>query len=303
MNRFDLLTCFLLSIFTLSGIAGCTPGNGKSQDATEVNADINIVSAPQKDVLLTYWDNFDFQDTLALRNPEIGEQTLVDFITALKKFPDTISAKAVKHMLSKAKRSPASFRYFTQQYDHYLYDPNSPLRNDTYYQPVLEFLLDSCLLNETDKYRYNSLLKLVRKNQTGTVAADFEFQLSRGKKRSLYDISAPFTLLFFYEPGCPHCEEAIEQFETTPGFQRLVKNGKLNVLAIYAMGDQNIWKAYQPHIPAGWTNGLDRNMRVLNHGLYEIRASPTLYLLDKDKVVLLKDTDLRQVASFFNANV
>lgn len=302
MKRFVFFKYVLLSTFTFSGILSCTPGNGKSPVSTEVQANTKMVSAAPKDVLLHYWDDFDFKDTVALKNPEIGEQALVDFIAALRKFPDPVSAYAVKHMLSKAKRYPTSFNYFTQQYAHYLYDPNSPIRNDAYYKPVLEFLLDSCVQNDSDKYRYNSLLTMMKKNSAGTPATDFEFQLPKGNKGSLYDIDAPFTLLFFYEPGCPHCEDAIDQLQTTPDFQQLVENGKLFVLAIYATGDRNIWKAYQSHIPGAWTNGLDRNMQVLHKGLYEIRASPTLYLLDKDKIVLLKDTDLGQVASFFNAS-
>jgi thiol-disulfide isomerase/thioredoxin len=301
MNRFDFLKYFLFSSFTFSGITGCTPGNGKVPAAVAEASPV-IVSASSKETLLQYWDNFNFRDTLALKNPEIGEQAVVNFIAALRRFPDTVSTRAVKHMLSKAKPFATSFSYFTKQYEHYLYDPNSPMRNDTYYQPVLEFLLDSCALDKTDKYRYSSLLKMVKMNSAGNAAPDFDFQVPAGTRGSLYGINAPFTLLFFYEPGCPHCEAAIDELQTTPGFQELVANGKLNVLAIYAMGDRKIWKAYQSRIPLGWTNGLDKDKQVLTKGLYEIRASPTIYLLDKDKVVLLKDTDLRQVASFLNAS-
>jgi thiol-disulfide isomerase/thioredoxin len=301
MNRFDFLTYLLFSSFTLSGILGCTPGNGKVPAAV-VKSGPKIISASSKETLLHYWDNFDFRDTVALQHPEIGEQAVVDFIAGLHRFPDTVSARAVKHMLSKAKPYPTSFNYFTMQYAHYLYDPNSPMRNDAYYQPVLEFLLDSCALDKADECRYSSLLKLVKMNSAGNAAPDFDFQLPGGNRGSLYGINAPFTLLFFYEPGCPHCEAAIDDLQTTPALQQVVATGKLTVLAIYAMGDRKIWKAYQSRIPVGWTNGLDRNKQVLTKGLYEIRASPTLYLLDNDKVVLLKDTDLRQVASFLNAS-
>ncbi|WP_442590761.1 DUF5106 domain-containing protein [Pedobacter sp. AW31-3R] len=301
MNRFNFFKYFLLSPFIVSGIFGCLPDAVHAPGSSAGKASTNTVSKIPKDVLFHYWDDFDFNDTIALNNPEIGEQAVVNFIAALKKFPDTISKRAVKHMLSQAKVYPASLSYFTKQYDHYLYDPNSPMRSDVYYKPVLEFLLDSCQLNDTDRHRYHSLLTLVKKNSAGSPAPDFNFQLPGGNKSSLYDINAPFTLLFFYEPGCPHCEDAMIQLQTTPGFQQLVEKGNLNVLAIYAMGDRNIWKAYQSHIPATWTNGLDKNRQILNQGLYEIRASPTLFLLDKDKVVLLKDADLGQVTSFFKA--
>ena len=48
-----------------------------------------------------------------------------------------------------------------------------------------------------------------------------------------------------------------------------------------------------------WGNGYDKG-QVLTHGLlYDLSSIPSFYLLDKDKKVLLKDADWRQVTQFF----
>src|SRR5690606_32921875 len=141
--------------------------------------------------------------------------------------------------------------------EHYLYDANSPMRNDVYYEQVLEVLLQSRWLDEADTYRFRERLILVRRNKVDTQALDFKFQRVDGSVSTLYDGRAPFTLLMFYEPGCSHCEAVIEQLQSTPGFQELTNKGTLDVLAVYALGERSIWEKYQPHIPASWMNGFD----------------------------------------------
>ena len=53
-------------------------------------------------------------------------------------------------------------------------------------------------------------------------------------------------------------------------------------------------------MPAGWMVGMDREV-VKNEALYDLKAMPSLYLLDGNKQVLLKDAPyeaIRQALSF-----
>ena len=51
-------------------------------------------------------------------------------------------------------------------------------------------------------------------------------------------------------------------------------------------------------MPANWINGFDSNQKIANEELYDLKAMPTLYLLDKGKKVLLKDADLDEILLF-----
>jgi hypothetical protein len=44
-----------------------------------------------------------------------------------------------------------------------------------------------------------------------------------------------------------------------------------------------------PIYPDNWYNGFDPDMVIRGESLYNVRAIPSLYLLDKDKIVLMKD--------------
>ena len=44
-----------------------------------------------------------------------------------------------------------------------------------------------------------------------------------------------------------------------------------------------------PVYPEEWYNGFDPDFVIRNETLYNVRAIPSLYLLDSEKTVLLKD--------------
>jgi hypothetical protein len=52
--------------------------------------------------------------------------------------------------------------------------------------------------------------------------------------------------------------------------------------------------------PASWINGYDKNRHVKDN-LYDFVAIPTLFLLDKDKRVLLKDVNLIMVERYLRS--
>ena len=50
------------------------------------------------------------------------------------------------------------------------------------------------------------------------------------------------------------------------------------------------WREYRGHIPPSWINGYDAGCVVREKSLYDLHAIPALYLLDRDKRVLVKDS-------------
>jgi hypothetical protein len=46
-------------------------------------------------------------------------------------------------------------------------------------------------------------------------------------------------------------------------------------------------------------NSYDKGTAVLKNELYDLKASPTIYLLDKDKRVILKNTGIEQINQYF----
>ncbi len=247
-----------------------------------------------------YWDHFNFSDTSAQFNNGSAEQILVDYLAMFPQVSLDKLETGIPQFLDQAKIEPTSFAFFQQKLDSYLYDPNSPMRNDLYYEPVLTYFTASDRISAADKEKYKVLLDLVKRNKEGTRATDFSFLLADGTTSSLYQTDAALLLLMFYEPGCSNCEETFAALKAHAGIQDLISNKHLSVLAVYPDGNLDIWKNYRSQVPANFINVIDEKQAVLSKGLYDLKASPTIYLLDKDKKVILKDTDLNGFGEYLS---
>jgi hypothetical protein len=73
------------------------------------------------------------------------------------------------------------------------------------------------------------------------------------------------------------------------------------LLSLFVDEEIDIWKRHQHEIPSNWIDARDGTSGFkIQKQLYTIRAIPSLYLLDKEKCVLLKDVDIQEVEEFIN---
>ncbi|GHE39684.1 DUF5106 domain-containing protein [Sphingobacterium griseoflavum] len=283
--------CYAVALFLL--VACHHSPSTADQAAASDSAFQDVHPAAATDMLSQYWVGYDFQDDSNRQDPEKGEQALVDFISLFGQADNQTVSSAIKRMLAAARQSPKAYDFFVAQYEKYLYNPNSPMRNDAYYEPVLEFKLDSTQLDSMERIKTATLLRLLRQNKPGTRAADFSFQLATGESARLSELSFPLTVLFFYEPGCSHCEEAIAMLRAYEPLNRRIQQKTLGFLAVYPFGDKAAWKAYQQQIPDNWLQAFDERQEVVKKGKYDLKATPTIFLLDENKNVIRKDVDVR----------
>ena len=126
-------------------------------------------------------------------------------------------------------------------------------------------------------------------NRPGTPATDFRFIDTAGRKRTLYGIRAELLLLIFGNPDCQACKELQEALESREDLSAAIASGELKVVDIYIDDDVEGWKQRVAEYPASWINGYDPDFVIRTDLLYNVRALPSLYLLDANKTVLLKD--------------
>nr|WP_227472084.1 DUF5106 domain-containing protein [Parabacteroides bouchesdurhonensis] len=249
-------------------------------------------------LVIHYWDKFNFKDTAFIHLPEITEQAFSDFIDVLKYVSSETADSAIKGMMSKAEADSTMFVYFADLYEKYLYDPNSPMRNEELYIPVLQSVINCSMIDEVNKIRPSHQLELAMKNRLGEPATNFTFTLANGKKGTLYDVKSDYMLLYFYNPDCHACKEVTEQLAASGVLKEWEKNKKIKVLAVYPDEDLDAWTAHISSMPPGWINSYDETVGLKNDEVYDLKAIPTLYLLDKNKNVLLKDATFRQFEDY-----
>ncbi len=179
--------------------------------------------------------------------------------------------KAVRTFGRKAAADSAAYPCLLALADKFLYDPSSPTRNEEAYLHLLEKILGGALPEESSRPSYLLALEKCSLNRIGEKAADFAFTDAGGTRRTLHGIKAPVTLIFFGNPGCTACTQYKEAFEEDREIAAKISAGDIYVVNAYPDEDT-----------------------VLND-LYNIRAIPSLYLLDSDKTVMLKDASVQEV--------
>ena len=197
-----------------------------------------------------------------------------------------------------AARTPLATDTFIEWMSHYLYDPNSPARCEDYYLPFVTKLSQGDLVPEEMHPSYAFEARMCALNQMGTPAADFPFTDIKGKVRTLYSIDAEFLLLIFGNPDCHACKDLVADMESDPEITELIASGRLKVVDIFIDREVDAWKARSADYPKAWINGYDHKFQIREDLLYHVRAIPSMYLLDRDKKVILKDADAGMLLEF-----
>lgn len=243
-----------------------------------------------------YWDNFDFADTTFLARADTLQlfEAYARYVQLL--FSAPTDGAPMDSLMRRAAVSRPMLDYFAMLADQVLGDPNSPLRNDEFYIPVLRAQLSSPWYDEYERLAPEYRLSLASQNRIGEQANDFRYTLASGATGTLYGLRAEYVLLFINNPGCPMCREIREAISASPMLTELIEHGRLRVLALYPDENLDEWRAYREQIPASWINAYDDGCVLREKGLYDLSAIPSLYLLDAQKRVLVKDaTDVALV--------
>lgn len=311
-------SCKLVIVFLLIP-ASCSFKSGDSVSKQSLYSDSTIVQQQvqfpfpeipiafteleaRKAYLLThYWDKFNFADTTLVNNRDVTEQGFVNFIALL--VDGTTQEDMIRKSLENWCRMFVSSEYASQKLmdmaDSYMYNPNSPFYNEYLYGIYLESLIKEFPKGDLRISRFNFILKLLKRNNPGSPATDFTYYLSDGTRCTLAGtpVRNNCLLLIFYDPECETCHDTLLRMAADDALRDAVQTGKVTVLAVYTEGNEEVWRKGLSHMPEGWIAGADREA-VKTGALYDLKAMPSLYLLDGNKRVLLKDASFEMINQY-----
>ncbi|WP_295988913.1 DUF5106 domain-containing protein [uncultured Alistipes sp.] len=233
-----------------------------------------------------YWDTFDFADTLFIARADTLHM-LDAFASYVALGADSV---AMADLVRRASVSRPMLDYFGMLAERVLHDPNSPLRDVERYIPVLRGKLASPWYDTLERLGPETELRLALRNRVGEQAGDFRCTLASGATTRLYDLRADYTLLLLTDPECPMCRRTTEELLASPRLNELAERGTLRILTLYSGEDTAAWRRSLSHAPRGWLHACDAACTVRDEGIYDLRALPALYLLDREKRVLVKDS-------------
>ena len=320
--RVRTLTYSLL-VFCSALLVGCKVGGSGKNGASEaftphafpaLPEPPAVISQPQEKteyVISNYWNEFlgksypcDSNVVNGVAADEV-EKALGTYVTILENACSIdFGRKAMASFFDKLEKFQSAdtssnvFGFFEEMVPKYLYDPNSPVRNEDLYLPYVSRLATSELVDPDMRPAYDHDARMCSLNMIGTPAADFTFTDLSGRRHTLYSIKAETTLLFFTNPGCPACKEIIESLTSSGHIASLVASGKLAVVNVYIDDELDKWREYASVYPKNWYNGYDQSYLIRSDITYNVRAIPSLYVLDSSKRVLMKDAPVEAVLPY-----
>ena len=304
-------------------LAGCRQPGGKTVPERQLHAfpypDVPAVYTDpdeRRDWFLEhFWDRFlagegpcDTSAVLGVPYHDVEGQVAA-YVQLLEDLPLDRAQRKMAHFFSQVEKRQAAdtashvYLLMEEIVSRYLYDPNSPVRNEDLYLPYVQGLATSPFTREEARPGYEYELRMCSLTPSGSVAPDFRFTDLRGRTRNLHGVKADATLLFFSNPGCYACLEIINTLKGIDGLDEMIRSGRLAVVNVYIDEDLDAWREYAPNYPANWLCGYNTDFSIRSDHSYNIRAIPSLYLLDRDKRVLLKDAPTERVVSWLENQI
>lgn len=194
-------------------------------------------------------------------------------------------------------------RRFLVLADKHLFNIESSRVDESLYLPFAEGALSAGVLAEEEVPVYMRRIEVARKNRPGSKATDFDFRLPNGMLASLYGIRCEFTLVLFHDPECENCCRTLYELVDNDIIRKLISDGRLAAMMVYTEGETGVWEKHRSETPRGWINCFDDGEDIRRRMLYALRALPSIYLMDKGKVVLLKDAKPGELIRFLEGYV
>jgi len=241
-----------------------------------------------------FWQDVDFDDERLLHTPVIANK-LERYITELTpQHPDSIYRSA-SGLIDQVLDKPEYFKFFANWIVlHYepaktsLMDPEAVYVRmiQEYFTPERAFWSDASQVQALQMRADEMAASLVGKKGPDVVSTNPD-----GEARSIYEIDAPYVVVFMYNPECEHC---IEQTPKLKRFYQEWKSKGVEVFAIAIDTDESKWKTFIRQNQLNWINVFDPTNRSI-YKKYFVDVTPEIYVLNPDRTIIAKNLKVFQI--------
>ena len=269
--------------------------------------DVPLMLANREQVLQAYYynqtlghffDHIDFTDHRLLMVPVFKQKLKYYFTQLVIPQPDSIVAR-IDDLLARSSVNTQVKSWCTR----YLYNLFRESPNPEH-SGIPVYLAENHILSNPEAISDSAFLvrvanrvKKSKLNPVGFPATDLNLQMPDGKTTRLYSLSARYIVLYFFNPGCDACHAVTDKLIA---IHRQFRSKGLKVYAVYLDRNREEWLKYLQAKKPDWINGFDPDGTQGIELKYDISAIPMIYLLDRDKKVVLKDAMVEGLEKFLN---
>lgn len=248
-----------------------------------------------------FFDHIDFSDERLLRTP-VFQPKLDQYMQKLTvQMPDSIDVSA-DYLVGKARANKKMFQYVLNDLT-YKYETSKIMGMYAVFIHLAEKYYktkDVDWIDSTQLYKINDKATWLKYTVIGAQAPQLVMTDTSGRPSSLYDIKAKYTVVVFWEQGCGHCQKEIPELMEI--YNTKLKAKGVQVYAIESEDKNAEWKKFVKKHELHWTNVWEKDdyKRAVAKKLYFVETTPTLVLLDENKIVKARQLGADQLEGYID---
>jgi thiol-disulfide isomerase/thioredoxin len=248
---------------------------------------------------MEFWDGVDFSDERLLHTPVIMNKVKRYFEELTPQQPDSIIA-SLERLVEQLPTIDNS--------QYYQYFVNWVAIN---YEPTKTSLMDSEAIfvhmvknhftyerafwsDSTNTYALQLRADEMANSLVGQPGPNVKVPDVNGTPQELYQLKAPYIIVYLYNPDCEHCQE---QTPVLANLHRKWQQQSPPLADVYAIAidtERDLWLNYTRKIGATWTNVFDPSNKSI-YKTYFVDVTPEVYVLGPDRKIIAKNLNVNQI--------
>jgi peroxiredoxin len=248
-----------------------------------------------------FWNNFDLQDERMINTPVYDGRLSEYFNKLVVPDPDSI-IKEADWILAKAKGSGDLFNYTLSFLSTFTQESNIMGMDKAYVHLVNQYFAKGAAswVSEENLQKHIDNAREISPTLLGNKGYDITMKDTSGKEVTVSKVDAKYKLIVIWDPTCGHCKKEIPQLDSVYKAEKLAQKG----LKIFGICNEDIvpeWKKFIKEYKLNdWIHMHDPERKSRYRMYYNVRSSPTLYLLDRNGIIVGKRTDHSNIVTLID---
>lgn len=247
----------------------------------------------------SFWDGVDFQDERLMNTPVISNK-LTKYIDKLTPQNADSIISAATFLVDKTLDAPEYYKYFANWITLH-FEPTETTLMDPHkiYVHMIEnyFTRDRAYWSDSmEVYGLQQRIGEMKASLLGYKGPDVVSKDPDGNTKSIYEITAPYIVVYMYNPECEHCQEESPKLVE---FYKEWKSKGVEVFAIAIDTDDTKWKNYIKKTGMDFINVYDPTNRSI-YKKYYVDVTPEIYVLNPERIIIGKNLKVNQIETIIN---
>ena len=248
---------------------------------------------------MEFWNGVDFSDDRLMNTPVIYNKMKRYFEELTPQQPDSIIL-SVERLLERLPSFDQSEYYkYIVNWVALKYEPTKTTLMDSeavfVHMVQNHFTYDRAFWSDsTNTYALQMRAEEMANSLIGQAGPNVKAPDENGNIQAIYDLKAPYIVVYMYNPDCEHCQEQ------TPVLVNLYRQWQqqnpalVDVYAIALDTEADIWKDYMRKTGMQWTNVFDPSNRSI-YKTYYVNVTPEIYVLGPERKIIAKNLNVDQI--------